>query len=822
MSEIVITYNGTLDIATGRSRKETNWRNKEFQWSDLIERLSNTHRTAETHTEYTTAKKIRQDEIKDIGGFVGGYLTSGRRKSGSVLHRQLITLDIDYGKADFWFDFELMYGNAAVLYSTHKHSPEAPRLRLIIPLDRPVMVDEYMAISRKIAGILDIEAFDPTTFQPERLMYWPSTSKDGIYEFQYQDGPWMCADDILNKYRDWRDSSEWPVSSRVDKLVQRSITKQGDPLEKPGVIGAWCRTYTIAEVIENCLSDVYDPCAIEDRYSYKEGSTAAGLVVYDDKYAFSHHGTDPTSGKLCNAFDLVRLHKFGLRDEDAREGTAPNRLPSYTAMVEMASKDPKVKKMIVNELLNDARGDFADMITEEESQVPGDDKWKEKLDVDRKGNIYSTIDNVLLIFENDIYFKGKMAYDDFEKCEVAIKDLPWRKVDNHTRRLIDKDDSNIRHYLEKTYGISNLAKTRDAMEVLSQKTSFHPVRKYLQSTQWDGQPRIDSLLIDYQGAEDNEYTRTVTRKALVAAVARIFNPGVKFDNVLSLIGEQGLKKSSLLAKLGQQWFSDSFSTIEGKESFEQLQGVWIVEVAEMAALAKAEVEKIKHFISKQEDRYRVAFGRRTEKFPRQCIFFITTNKMDFMKDQTGGRRFWPVRVNVVTPEKDVFKDLTQDEVNQVWAEAMYLYKKGESIYLPEHMIEVATNIQKEHTEEHPWTGIIQQYLDVKLPACWQTMSLYERRAYLQGDDELLGEGIITRNRVCVLEIWQEAIKGKDTIDERANTAIRNVMRNMAGWKEEPKQIRYGIYGANRKGFVRVGTSDIAVTTPVTPVTAEHV
>lgn len=798
-----IIYDGSFDISIGRSRRETSWKNREMQWSELVEKLSVTHYTAETHAEYMTAKKPRQDEIKDIGGFVGGYLTGGRRKSVNVLHRQLITLDLDYCKSGVWDDLTMMYDNAALMYSTHKHSPENPRLRLIIPLDRPVRPDEYEAIARKIAGVMDIELFDPTTFQPERLMYWPSTSKGAVYEYQVQDGKWLSADAILNSYRDWKDSSEWPVSARVDKILQRNMLKQGDPLEKPGVIGAFCRTYNVHEVIELFLSDIYESCDVENRYTYKEGSTAAGLVVYDDKYAYSHHGTDPTSGKLCNAFDLVRIHKFGLKDDDAREGTPGNKLPSYTAMVEFATKDVKVRRIIVSEKVADARMDFIDVMEGEETEAEEvNDDWKEKLDVDRKGNIYSTIDNILLIFENDQYFKGKIAYDDFEKCEVAIRNLPWRKIDNQTRRLIDKDDSNIRHYLEKTYGISNLAKTRDAMEVLSIKTSFHPVRDYLRSVKWDGKSRIDTLLVDYQGAEKSEYTATVTRKILVAAVARVFDPGVKFDHVLVLVGEQGLKKSTLISKLGQQWFTDSFSTIEGKESFEQLQGVWIVEIAELAGLAKAEVEKIKHFISKRDDRYRVAFGRRTEKFPRQCVFFATTNKKDFLRDPTGDRRYWPTMVNITTPTKDVFSDLTQDEINQVWAEAMHLYKQGETLYLPEHMVEIATAIQKEHTEEHPWTGVIQHYLDTKLPDCWNTMSLYERRSFLQGGDELL-QGTVNRTRVCLLEIWQEAIKGKDTIDERSANVIRNIMRNNPDWKEQAKPTKFGSYGVQRRGYLRI-------------------
>src|SRR5204862_3790969 len=145
----------------------------------------------------------------------------------------------------------------------------------------------------------------------------------------------------------------WPVSQRHSEIIQRAAKKQGDPLEKPGVIGAWCRTYSIAEVIELYLSDVYEECAVPGRYTYKHGSTAAGLVLYDEKFAYSHHGTDPVSGKLCNAFDLVRVHKFGLKDEDARDGTPANRMPSYQEMLDFASKDRTVRRILVDEKRRD-------------------------------------------------------------------------------------------------------------------------------------------------------------------------------------------------------------------------------------------------------------------------------------------------------------------------------------------------------------------------------------------------------------------------------------------------------------------------------------
>jgi putative DNA primase/helicase len=798
--KISIQHDGTFDIATGRSRKETNWKNREMSWKDLVQKLSVTHRTAETHTEYVASKKTRQDEIKDIGGFVGGYLSGGRRKERSVMHRQLVTLDLDFAKMDLWDDFTMLYGNASCIYSTHKHSIDAPRFRLILPLDRTVVADEYEAIARRIAGVLGIDYFDHTTFQPSRLMYWPSTSKDGDWFFNYQDGEWLSADDILASYRDWTDSSEWPVSTRESAIIKKGILKQGDPLEKPGVVGAWCRTYSIHEAIEQFLPDVYEPCDMDDRYTYKEGSTAAGLVIYDDKYAFSHHGTDPISGKLCNAFDLVRLHKFGLQDDDVREGTPSNKLPSYVAMQEYASKDVKVKKQRGSEILDEAKSDFFE-VPEEAPEDNGD--WMAQLDIDKKGNIYSTIDNIAIILMNDPAFKNNIAFDGFENRAVATRNLPWRKVDHKSRFLIDRDDDNLEHYLEKAYKITSTNKLEKALSVVYERNLFHPIRNSLNGITWDGEERVDNLMIDYMGAEDSAYVKAVTRKTLVAAVARVFQPGVKFDYVLTLIGDQGKRKSSLLKKLGKDWFTDTFNLhmLQGKEGYEQIRGVWLVEIGEMAGMAKAEVERIKGFISAQEDRYRMAYGRRVENYPRQCVFFGTTNKPDFLRDQTGNRRFWPVQINPDEAIKNVFKDLTDIEIDQVWAEAVELYRKGESLYLPDALEKIAISVQKEHTEEHPWTGLIQQYLDTKVPDSWHKMNRYERLAYLQGD-ELQAEGNRYQDRICVLELWSEALARREAIDEKSAAVIRSIMRNMDCWKEEPRVMRYGIYGVQRKGFFR--------------------
>lgn len=813
-------HNGLINIATGRSRKETNWRNKEMLWSELVEKFSVTHYTAETHAEYNSSNKTRQTEIKDIGGFVGGYLSSGRRKSGNVANRQLITLDIDFGKPGLWDDFTLVYGNAAALYSTHKHTPDEPRLRLIVPLDRPVFADEYVAIARRIAGVVGIEYFDDTTFEPHRLMYWPSTSKDGEYLFESQDGAWISADDILTSYRDWTDSSEWPVSSRVDKAIRNGMKKQGDPLEKPGIVGAFCRTYSIAEAIEAYLADAYEACDIEGRYTYKEGSTSGGLVVYDDKYAFSHHGTDPVSGKLCNAFDLVRLHKYGLKDEDAREGTPGNKLPSYTAMLDLGRTDSKVKLQLGRERMEEAAQDFAGMGYEDvaaELVEVEDDSWLEQLDRDSKARYLSSIKNVSIILANDPQLKKCFAFDEFMGCAVVLRNLPWRRVTELTRRVTDGDEAQLLKFLEIKYLITSRQSIATAFETHKEDNSFHPVQDYLNGLSWDGEYRLDTLLVDYQGAEDTDYTRAVTRKTLVAAVKRIFEPGTKFDEVLTLVGEQGRFKSTLLAKLGRQWFSDSFSfhmLKNNKEAIEQIQGFWIVEIGEMSGMNKAEAEMIKSFLSRKQDIGRMAFKKNTSSKYRQCVFFGTTNKRDFLKDPTGNRRFWPLEIDKTVPVNDVF-GMTDDEVGQIWAEAVHFYRKGEPLHLTDELKIAAGLMQREHSAEHPWTGIIRHYLDTLLPENWFKKNIYERKAYLSDSDPIQETGTIMRERVCVLEIWCEALgRQMKDIDERSEAVIRGVMRGLDDWREEPKVKKFNVYGPLRRGYFRVTNISRGVTIEV--------
>lgn len=789
-------YDGTLDIAVGMSAKSKIWKNKKVQWSELVQRLSEEHKTTETFKEYIAATKEEQSRIKDVGGYVGGYLRQGRRKPENVVHRQLLTLDIDFAHSEFWDDFQMQFENAAVLHSSHKHHETSPRYRLVMPISREVTPDEYVAIARQIAGLLNIDLFDNTTFEPNRLMFWPSTPKDIDYYFRFQDGPWIDADEILAMYTDWTDSSLWPTSTNQIQKIKTSAEKQEDPENKKGIVGAFCRTYSMTEAIEKFLSDVYEPAG-DNRYTYRKGTTAAGLIVYDDKFAFSHHGTDPCGGKLCNAFDLVRIHKFGHLDGEDTELHGLKQ-PSFKAMEEFARDDKDVKKIIASEIIAEAKYDFVEASDRDERVEDENIDWMQDLEIDARGKYVSSATNLNLIFANDIRLKGLFKHNRFDNKNYVFGNLPWRRV-LKPEPVKNVDFSGVRNYIESIYGISGNLKIEDTLNLEFEKNSFHPIIDYLRSLEWDGKERIDTLLIDYFGAEDNIYAREAMRKMLVGAVARIMKPGCKFDLVLTLVGSQGCGKSTFIKKLGKEWFSDTFLTVQGKEALEQIQGAWLIEMAELSGLRKAEVEAVKHFISKQEDIFRPAYGRTPETYPRQCVFFGTTNNPAFLRDPSGNRRFMPIDVVIERATKSVFDDLTESEVDQIWAEAMVMYKKGEPLYLSEEANAMAEHEQHTHSENDERSGIIENYLDRLLPADWDNLDLYERRAFL---DDPLSPGVVRRDQVCVAEIWCECLgKNREDMDRYKTREINDILRSFKNWEPSNSTKNFKLYG-KQKYYVR--------------------
>lgn len=335
-----------LKITLGRSADAFVWNNSTISWDDLCKKLKTTKRTAETVEQYHAMSRDDKEKAKDIGGFVGGHLKNSRRLAENMTCRSMLTLDSDSAKTDFLSRFKQDCRYAAVVYTTHGHTPEAPRYRIVIPFEEDISPDCYNAVARYFAAQWGIDQFDVCSYKVNQLMYWPSSPADGEYICEVIEGPWLNAMDFLAAYPDWRDISKLPIASKEKPLRDSGGKKQEDPLQKEGIVGTFCRTYSIHDVIAKFLSDVYAPSAKEGRYDYIPGEGTAGVVIYEDKFAYSHHATDPAGGRLMNAFDLVRLHRFG--DEEG----------SFQQMCALAEEDEEVSKALRAERTAQAQKDF--------------------------------------------------------------------------------------------------------------------------------------------------------------------------------------------------------------------------------------------------------------------------------------------------------------------------------------------------------------------------------------------------------------------------------------------------------------------------------
>lgn len=784
-----------IKISSGNSRMDKRWNQQEMELDEFRDRISVTHRTSETVEQYRKMSKAKQDEIKDVGGFVLGALKDGRRKKDCVLSRSALSLDMDYALPDIIDQIEMFFSFKCYFYSTHKHTVEKPRFRLIIPLAREVSPDEYSAVARKVAEEIGIELFDDTTYESSRLMYWPSTSSDGEFLFREIDGKLLDPDEVLAKYMDWHNTAEWPVSKRQQTIVQREVKKQADPLTKPGTVGAFCRTYSVQDAIDTFLTDVYRKSAMPGRYDYIPADSQAGVVIYDDTFAYSHHATDSACGKLLNAFDIVRIHKFRSLDDKVNENTEPTKLPSFKAMQEFAISDEKVKLHLAKERESLALDEFDDIDGE---------NWQIILELDKQGKVKDTLTNIANIIRFDPNLKP-IVYNEFKSTLDVIGPLPWKQV---RPGWGDADIACAKVYFERVYGIWSPTKFKDALlAVVSAERTYHPIKEYFAILKWDGTERIDTLLIDYLGAEDSDFVRAVIRKTLCAAVARVYEPGIKFDSLLVLNGPQGVGKSTFFALLGREWYSDSLSIsdMKDKTAAEKLQGYWILELGELAGMKKVDVETVKSFISRTDDKFRQSYGVNVESHPRTNIIVGSTNsESGFLRDITGNRRFWPVHVT----GKGKYHAWELKEVDQVWAEAIVKYRDGEELFLKGGVAAEAYVQQQQAMESDDREGIIIDYLERLLPTNWDEMDLYQRRSYLGGSefDSGIQTGTVCREKVCVKEIWCECFgKERQNLKRTDSYEIEGILSKIGGWKKlsanKTGKARYPLYGP-QKTFVR--------------------
>ena len=711
--------------------------------------------------------KAQRDAAKDHGGFVGGVLEGGRRKTDTVQSRSMIALDADRISPEFLDSFEETVPYASVLYSTHSSTEHAPRARIVFPLTRDVTPEEFVAVSRYVAQMLGIDNFDECSYQPNQLMYWPSCPQNGVFVYKDVEKDWLNPDVILAAHPEWMDPTRLPTSSRESKANTTKQKRVADPLEKEGVVGIFNRVYyPVTKALDAFLSDIYEPTDNPDRWHLIESSSMAGVEIIEDKFVYSHHAKDTAYLHLCNAFDIVRMHKFGGLDDKA----------SFSAMCDFAMQIDEVKIQAMDEKRQQAEQDFSEV-----------SDWKTKLRYHPKtGLLENSVYNLNLILANDPDFRN-FAYNEMASRIQVTGPLPWERPEGN-RFWRDADTAQLKSIIDIRYLPFSSRNHDVAFTKAADDRHFHPIRDYLDSLPpWDGVKRVEDLFIKYLQADDTEYVRAVTRKTFAAAVARIYFPGTKFDCVPVLDGCQGIGKSSIVKDLvTTEYYSETLSLTDmnDKSGMEKLQGFWVIEIGELAGMKKADIEKVKAFLSTCDDKYRPSYGKVVESHPRQCIIIATVNgERGYLRDVSGNRRFWIIKVR----QKKQKQTWHFDEAYraQFWAEAKEIWKSGEKLYLEGDILTEAEKEQKGAMELDERAGMVEQYLNTPLPDDWNQMDLYARRNYLSGNEfgTPAHTGTAIRTEVSNAEVWCECFnRNLPELKSSDSYAIAALMSQIPGWE----------------------------------------
>ncbi|AXN58315.1 DNA helicase [Bacillus phage Wes44] len=810
MDELVISF--------GSGRRSKTWKQEYLTWNDFVKRLSKWEEKRVTVAEYKKLKANKKKyaskiaDLKDGKAFVGGAIKGDRRTKETVETRSMLTLDADSIEdlEGFLFDVEMVLdGVQYLVHSTLSHTPEEPRLRLLVPLSEEVDADKHEAIARKIAGNIGMGNFDRTTFDVNRLVYLPSKLMDAetiMYDNVTGFEP-LDVDKVLDEYFDWTNMGEWDRHEGEEERNHLHM-KKDDPLNKPGNIGVFNRTYSITDAIDTFLSDKYELCDDgSGRYTYVGGSTAAGLVIYDDDtFCHSHHSTDPISGQMVNAYDLVRIHLYGDSDYGMGDAGKIGKMPSDKRMAVLMDKDKLCKKTRIEEkrqgIMSDfSDEDFDDVTAAEPVEV---EDWETELDMEGEDYLLTAKNLMLILTKGPM--EGVLAYNEITNRPVMLKPAPWMGKNDEDRfegkdevPWTNNDMHRMRHWLFDMYDFRSKDALIDAFITVCLERSYNPIKRYIEAQEWDGIERAESIFIDMVGAEDNAYVRQVTRKTLLGAVTRLYRPGSKFDYMPVLVGGQGVGKSSLLERLAvkQAWYNGSLTDFKGKEAGEQLQAGWIFEIGELAAMNKSGIEEVKNFLTLTTDKFRPAYGAMAEEYPRKAVFFGTTNKMDFLVDKTGNRRFMPITVKRMPEGKEHWNTIPMNKpgdagyeyIAQLWAEVYQWYKAGETVFLDNEIIDIATKIQKDHTMVDDFEERLLEWLDEPEEA----------------DEFEIGEPML-RTKVTSRDIYKQVLNGSDpVIPRQISNQIKLIMNNLDGW-EHKKSIRYIDENGKEKvgaGYIRI-------------------
>ena len=397
---------------------------------------------------------------------------------------------------------------------------------------------------------------------------------------------------------------------------------------------------------------------------------------------------------------------------------------------------------------------------------------------DEDGNVKSVkqlVHNFEVVMDKDSRFAGKIRLNEFAQQPYLYGSVPWEN-ENNCRAWSSHDDSALFSLIQADYGLKSRQDFADALKNVSMRNKFHPVRELLDSLTWDGKEHIRSLLPEYLGAEDSDYTYQVMRLWMLGAVSRVYKPGSKFDYTIILQGSQGIGKSTFLKlmALDDSWFNDSLDSLDSDKAVQSLTGSWIIELAELKSLARTAggVESVKRFLTATQDKYRIPYERRADTFYRQCVFAGTTNKDDFLQDETGNRRFLIIHTGFTKTSKSLFTPEVMDDIKQAWAEAVHIWKNEDpQLILPEACIQQAKELQEANMADDGKRGIILDYLEGK-------------------------------TQVCAREIWFEALEESISPKSYQTSEINSIIAKVSGWQRMKTPRKFPKYGSQR-GFQKM-------------------
>lgn len=764
----MISGDHLLDITTAPKRDSRHWLTGQTTWDEFAELMLHPANT-KACGNYVLGK-FKKTTVRHPGTDLP--CTNYHRTKTAIESRSAITLDVDYPAADFREKVAAL-GYAHIIHTTFSSTVDEPRYRLIVPTSRNLTPDEYHTAAAAIMQMLGEDQFDKGSVQPERYMFRPSESRKGLFWYNVAQGPLADVEKLLEGFQSDLSTVPLPKPNRTKR----------DPFAIEGTIGAFNRAYEdIAAVIEDYDLPYED--AGSERWQLVGASAAAGMGLVAPGLVYSHHSGDPAYGQTCSAFDLVRLHMFHTLDENSKPGTPINKLPSTLAMLDLASKDVRV----ITELVG---ADFAqdmDDIVAADAVVKTND-WR--LGMRRNSRTGKPTDDIVnwdLIADNDPSFAGLY----FNELSLAIEtetDLPWRTLAPGRETFTSGDRSSLALYIERTYDIRPARSYLDDLvndKALNRR--INPVLDYLKSLKWDGTSRIEECL---PGVTPTPYTRMAARKSIVAAVARMYEPGVKWDHMLVLYGPEGMGKSRWI-DLMSRGYSVNLGRISDKDTLIAMQRAWIMTADEGHSLRKADFDAQKEFLTRTSDVFRMPYEREAQVHKRHMVIWGTTNDEVFLRRQEGNRRFLIVKCEQKADEAT----LEPAFIDQVWAEAVHLYHKGEQLWLADEEGQMAAAERESFTEEDALTGIIQEYVDTLVPEDWDTTSPLDRQMWLLNSrDELEAGGTKHIDEVCSVQIWVEAMGRRYGDHKRSDLLdINNALKQMPGWAPLPGRRRSPGYG----------------------------